>query len=222
MSELLTEALGLWRGPPLAEVAFDDFAQPEIRRLGELRLVALETRIEADLLLGRSAEVIGELEGLFAEHPTREHLAGQLMLALYRAGRQADALETYQRARAHLASELGLEPGPALKAMQTDILDQAAELKAPTPGDASPAGAGICMSVSRIGTVPEAARRRTVSATTRRSFRPAPSTFMFTDIEGSTDLLRSLGGEVFGQELRHHHDHIRETCHRAQRSTVRH
>lgn len=136
-SELLTEALDLWRGPPLAEVAFDDFAQAEIRRLEELHLVALEVRIEADLQLGRHADVIGELDGLLAEHPTREQFAGQLMLALYRAGRQADALEIYQRTRAHLASELGLEPGPALKALQTDVLEQTVELTASTLGVAS-------------------------------------------------------------------------------------
>ena len=212
VSELLTEALGLWRGPPLAEVSFDDFAQPEIRRLGELRLVALETRIEADLLLGRSAEVIGELEGLFAEHPTREHLAGQLMLALYRAGRQADALETYQCARAHLASELGLEPGPALKAMQTDILDQAAELKAPTPGDARPAAAANL----HVGVADRDRYRDSPTANGVGDDLPAlPAgtvTFIFTDIEDDKDLLRNLGGEVFGQERRRHRDRIRETA----------
>jgi predicted ATPase/DNA-binding SARP family transcriptional activator len=131
-SGLLTEALNMWRGPPLAEVAFEDFAQVEIHRLEELHLVALETRIEADLQLGRSAELIGELEGLAAENPTREALAGQLMLALYRAGRQADALETYQRTRTRLASELGLEPGPALKALQSAILEQSPSLGSPS------------------------------------------------------------------------------------------
>ena len=114
--EALDEALALWRGPPLAEVAFEDFAQPEVRRLEELRLVALETRVDARLRLGEVNELIGELEGLLAQYPTREHLAGQLMLALYRTGRQADALEVYQRIRAHLAGELGLDPGPGLKA----------------------------------------------------------------------------------------------------------
>jgi DNA-binding SARP family transcriptional activator len=107
-ADLLGEVLTLWRGPPLAEVAFEDFAQGEIRRLGELRIRALECRIDAELQLGRHAEVIGELEGLLLETPTREHVAGQLMLALYRSGRQADALEVYQRVRAALAAELGL------------------------------------------------------------------------------------------------------------------
>jgi predicted ATPase/DNA-binding SARP family transcriptional activator len=130
-SELLTEALGMWRGPALAEVAFEDFAQSEIRRLEELRLVALETRIDADLQLGRQAELIGELEALLSDQPTREHLAGQLMTALYRSGRQADALEVYQRTRAHLASELGLEPGPAIRALQDQILSHDSNLSEP-------------------------------------------------------------------------------------------
>ena len=133
--ELLTEALGLWRGPPLAEVAFDDFAQGEIRRLDELRAHALECKIDAELALGRHAEVIGELESLLIEAPTREHTAGQLMLALYRCSRQADALDVYQRVRAALAQELGLEPGPALRALQVEILEQAGSLDAPAaPG----------------------------------------------------------------------------------------
>jgi DNA-binding SARP family transcriptional activator len=127
-SALLTGALGLWRGPPLAEVAFEDFAQAEIRRLEELRLVALETRIEADLQLGRDAELIAELDTLLVEQPTRERLAGQLMLALYRAGRQTQALDVYQRTRTHLAREVGLEPGPTLRRLQTQILEHASDL----------------------------------------------------------------------------------------------
>lgn len=137
---LLNEALGLWRGPPLAEVAFEDFAQAEIRRLRELRLTALETRVEADLRLGRDAGLVGELEALLAEQPDRERLAGQLMLALYRQGRQSDALEVYQRTRAHLARELGLEPGPALKALQVQILEQAPSLQAGITEPQRPAG----------------------------------------------------------------------------------
>ena len=112
----------MWRGPALAEVAFEDFAQAEIRRLEELRLNALETRIDADLQLGRHAELIPELEALSAEQPTREHVAIELMTALYRSNRQADALEVYQRTRTHLARELGLEPGPQLMALQGRIL----------------------------------------------------------------------------------------------------
>jgi predicted ATPase/DNA-binding SARP family transcriptional activator len=130
---LLQEALGLWRGPPLAQVAFEDFAQAEVRRLEELRWEALEARVDAKLALGRQAELVGELEGLLAEQPARERIAGQLMLALYRCGRQADALEVYRLHRAHLADELGLEPAPALRALQVQILEQAPSLDASTP-----------------------------------------------------------------------------------------
>ena len=130
-TKLLADALELWRGPPLAEVAFDDFAQPEIRRLEELRIRAFECRVDAQLALGRHAEVIGELESVLIEAPTRERTAGQLMLALYRCGRQADALDVYQRVRLALAQELGLEPGPALRTLQVEILEQAASLDAP-------------------------------------------------------------------------------------------
>lgn len=129
-SALLTEALALWRGPPLAEVAFEDFAQGEIRRLDELRIRAHDCRIDAELRLGHHAEVIGDLEGLLAEAPTREHLAGQLMVALYRCGRQADALDVYQRVRGALASELGLEPSPTLKGLQDEVLTHADSLLA--------------------------------------------------------------------------------------------
>jgi DNA-binding SARP family transcriptional activator len=120
--ELLANALALWRGPPLAEFAFDDFAQPEIRRLDELRLVALGDRIDADLELGRHGEVVGELEALVGAHPLRETFRRQLMLALYRSGRQAEALEAYQNARSRFVDDLGIEPGPELRKLQAEIL----------------------------------------------------------------------------------------------------
>ncbi len=126
--ELLSDALTLWRGPPLAEVAFEEFAQGEIRRLEELRLVAFEVRIEAELQLGHHGELIGELERLLLEHPTHEGFAAKLMLALYRSGRQAEALSVYQRARDQLAEQLGLDPGPALRELQRAILAQDPEL----------------------------------------------------------------------------------------------
>lgn len=125
---ILVEALGLWRGPALADVRFEDFAQSEIARLEELRLAALEARVEADLRCGRSDQVVGELEALVAEHPLREMLTGQLMLALYRSGRQSDALSIYQRSRTRLREELGLEPDPTLQRLQRDILNHAPEL----------------------------------------------------------------------------------------------
>jgi DNA-binding SARP family transcriptional activator len=120
----LREALGLWRGPALADFAYEAFAQTPINRLEEMRLLALERRIDADLALGRHAELVGELETLIAEHPLRERLRAQLMLALYRSGRQAEALRAYQVARRVLVDELGIEPGPALQELEKAILRQ--------------------------------------------------------------------------------------------------
>jgi len=129
--ELLQRALSLWRGPALAEFTFEQFAQAEIRRLEELRIVALEARIDADLELGHHGDVIGELESLVRDHPLRETFRRLLMLALYRSGRQAEALEVYQDARARFVEELGIEPGPELRQLQSEILRQEAGLAAP-------------------------------------------------------------------------------------------
>ncbi len=118
------EALSLWRGPPLAEFAHRQFAQAEIMRLEELRLACLEQRIERDLASGRHAEVVGELESLVNDRPLRELLRCQLMLALYRAGRQAEALDAYQAARSALVEELGIEPGKLLRELHQAILNQ--------------------------------------------------------------------------------------------------
>lgn len=128
---LLREALSLWRGPPLADLSYEEFAQAEISRLEEERLGAIEDRIDADLALGNHARLVGELEALVRERPLRERLQAQLMLALYRCGRQADALERYQQARRTLTDELGLEPGPALKGLERAILDQDPRIAAP-------------------------------------------------------------------------------------------
>jgi YVTN family beta-propeller protein len=127
----LREALELWRGPPLTDLAYESFAQNEIARLEELRLDALENRVEADLALARHTELVGELEALVAEHPTRERLRGQLMLALYRSGRQSEALESYRDARHTLEEELGLEPGPELQQLEREILTQDPALEGP-------------------------------------------------------------------------------------------
>jgi len=120
----LQEALALWRGAPLADLAYEDFAQREIARLEELRLTAREELLEAELALGRHADLVAELEKLVAEQPLRERLRGQLMIALYRSGRQADALAAYQDARHTLVDELGLEPSPELKELEAAILRQ--------------------------------------------------------------------------------------------------
>ena len=123
-SDALDEALALWRGPPLADFTFESFAQADIARLAELRLVAVQDRLTADLALGRHAELVGEIEGMVKEHPLRERLRAQLMLALYRSGRQAEALEAYQSARAALVEELGIEPGRELRDLHQAILQQ--------------------------------------------------------------------------------------------------
>ena len=134
----LAEALRLWRGPALADFAYERFAQAEIARLEELRLVALERRVEADLALGRHAELVAELQTLTASHPFRERPRGQLMLALYRSGRQAEALEAYREARRALVEELGIEPSQALQELERAILRQEPALSPPV-GRAEPA-----------------------------------------------------------------------------------
>ena len=147
----LRKALELWRGAPLADFRHEPFAHTEIDRLEELRAEVVEDRIEADLALGRHADVVSELEALVAEHPLRERLQGQLMIALYRCGRQADALAVYQKARRTLVEELALEPGPALRRLETAILQQdpsldlpakaaAAHSPGPGPGTGQPTG----------------------------------------------------------------------------------
>src|SRR5262249_23975425 len=121
-AELLRRSLALWRGRPFADVLHEDAVAFEIARLDELRLAALEERLDADLALGRSSELVPELEALVAEHPYREQLRVQLMLALYRAGRQADALAAYRRARRTLVVELGIEPSERLTELHKRIL----------------------------------------------------------------------------------------------------
>jgi DNA-binding SARP family transcriptional activator len=128
-------ALALWRGPPLAEFAFEQFAEAEIGRLEELQLATLEDRTDAELALGRTG-LVGELEKLVVRHPLRERLRGQLMLALYRSGRQSEALDAYREARRTLVEEVGVEPGPALQRLERAILTQDPSLdaqKAPPP-----------------------------------------------------------------------------------------
>jgi YVTN family beta-propeller protein len=128
---LLREAESLWRGRPLADLEFESFARLEVRRLETLRMQVVEDRIDAELALGRHAFVCPELEQLVTEHPLRERLRGQLMVALYRCGRQADALETYRAGRSLLVEELAVEPGPALRKLQLAVLEQDTALELP-------------------------------------------------------------------------------------------
>ena len=145
-SDKLGDALGLWRGAPLSDFAYEPFAQQEIARLEELRAVALEERIEAQLALGRHAQVVGDLEALVREHPLRERIRGLLMVALYRCGRQAEALETYREGARRLRDELGLEPGPALRELEAKVLAHHPDVAPPagprseSTGDESAAG----------------------------------------------------------------------------------
>jgi predicted ATPase/class 3 adenylate cyclase len=158
----LESALALWRGSPLDDLAYEPFAQTEIARLEDLRVAAIVQSIEAKLALGRHGEVIGQLEQLVEEHPYREALRAQLMLALYRADRQADALQAYQNARRQLVEDLGIEPGARLRELEAAVLAQD-EALAVEPPEAPPA--------ERPGELPSGV-----------------VTFLLTDIEGSTRL----------------------------------
>jgi DNA-binding SARP family transcriptional activator len=128
---ILRAALALWRGPPLADLEYAPFAQAEIARLEEHQMAALEARLDADLAAGRQAELVGELQQLAARYPLREHLQGQLMLALYRSQRQTEALAVYRSMRARLSAEVGLEPGPDLRRLESAILNHSAQLQHP-------------------------------------------------------------------------------------------
>jgi DNA-binding SARP family transcriptional activator len=134
-SERLRHALSLWRGPALADFAYDSFAQTAIARLEEIRVAAVELRIDADLVLGRHHELVAELEALVAEQPLREGLRRSLMTALYRSDRQAEALSVYQDARRALVDELGIDPSPALQELEQAILrqDPSLEVEAAAP-----------------------------------------------------------------------------------------
>ena len=166
-SERLREALSLWRGPALADFAYESFAQTAIARLEEIRLAAVELRIDADLALGRHDELVGELEALVAEHPLRERLRSYLMTALYRSGRQAEALDAYQDARRALVDELGIEPSTALQELERAILRQDPALN--LPGD----GARRLSARPRSGRF--SSRSRTRRASTRCSRWPSRS-----------------------------------------------
>ena len=185
-AEKLREALALWRGPPLADLAYEPFAQAAIGRLEELRLGAIEKRIEADLALGRHGELVVELEELVAEHPLREHLRAQLMLTLYRCGRQADALEVYRSTREELSAELGLEPGRELKELESAILSQDPALE--------PLSAATEVSFGE----PTPDRDPAVEVEVPRRARKVV-TVLFCDVTGSTALGEELDPEaLFG------------------------
>ena len=167
----LEQALALWRGPALADLAYEAFAQAEIARLEDLRVAAMEQLIEAKLALGRHGEVVGQLETLVVEHPYRERLRAQLMLALYRSDRQADALQAYQDARRKLVEELGIEPGERLRELEGAILAHDESLAVP----AVPAVPAVEVPPAEVEAGPVELPTGVV-------------TFLLTDIEGSTAL----------------------------------
>ncbi len=185
-------ALELWRGPALAEFASEPFASAEGARLEEVRVSALEGRLEADLLLGRHGDLVGELEALIARYPLREGLRRQHMLALYRSGRQAEALNAYQEARRALADELGIEPSPVLRRLERRILqqDSSLDLAVPpaAPGEAAPVSAPV-PAVARVAAVDDV-----LTGARTRSGRLAPAeerklaTVLFADLVGATAL----------------------------------
>ncbi len=185
-TETLALALALWRGEALSEVRYEGFAQPEISRLEDLRLDCLSERIDADLALGREAEVAAELEALVAIHPLHERLRGQQMLALYRGGRQADALAAYRAAHEALVDGLGIEPSPELRALQSAILRQ----DVPPPLPQAPAGADG-------GAVARDARRRV--------------TCVFSQLD---ETVADLDPESLRALLERYHDLARTVCER--------
>jgi WD40 repeat protein/DNA-binding SARP family transcriptional activator len=186
------EALTLWRGQALADVADEPFAPDEIRRLDELRLGALEQAVDADLAAGRHLEVAAELAALVTEHPLRERLHAQRMLALYRSGRQADALEVYRQARALLVEQIGVEPGPELRELHAAVLRQDRSLDAPVQAalpselERGPPLAGRTAELERL------------RAAWRRARRGRGCTLVLSGIEGigRTRLAAELAAEV--------------------------
>ena len=172
-------ALGLWRGTALADFLYEPFAQSEIARLEELRLACTEDRVDADLACGRHDALVAELEVLTRAHPLRERLHGQLMLALYRAGRQAEALAVYSDTRERLVEELGIDPGPALQELNRAILNQDEALAAPSvrPPEPAPPPAAVEAPAAPTEPVPAHETRKVVTvlfagvAETRRSRR---------------------------------------------------
>ena len=205
----LRAALGLWRGSPLADFTYEAFAQGEIARLEEARWAALEDRIEADLALGEHAVVVGELEALVREQPLRERLHALLMLALYRSGRQAEALEAYQRVHAQLDGELGLEPGAELRVLQAAILNHDRSLAAPPR---TPATAAAELAPGDGAAVGDRDRRSSGSLSARASRRVV--TVLFSDVTGSTSLGEELDPEVLHGAIGRYFEEIRATIER--------
>jgi class 3 adenylate cyclase/DNA-binding SARP family transcriptional activator len=194
----LRRALALWRGAPLADLSLESFAATDVARLEEHRLAALEARVEADLASGRHAALAGELRQLLAEHPTREPFVGQLMLALYRCGRQVEALETYRTARRTLVDEVGVEPGPELRRLHEAILRQDPALDhSPVLDDPLRERHAEPAPPKRVPERPGASGAALADETEARKI----VTVLFTDISSSTGLGEALDPEALEQML---------------------
>jgi DNA-binding SARP family transcriptional activator len=195
----LEGALSLWRGAPLAELAYEPFAQGEIGRLEGLRIAAVEELIEAKLALGRHADVVERLEALIGEHPYRERLRAQLMLALYRSDRQADALQAYQNARRTLVEELGIEPGERLRELERAILAQDPALASPSVEAVEPAPApeaGPLDSAPVSVPLPRALRFPASAPFVARAHELARLGGLWAEVAGGARVAVIVGGEA--------------------------
>ena len=223
-SDALRDALALWRGPALVDLADLASALPEAARLEERRLEVTEDRIEADLACGRHREVVGELELLTGLHPLRERLWGQRMIALYRSGRQAEALRAYQEVRTLLAEQLGIDPGPELRRLEEAILQHDPALDWEPVPDKPPVTAALAdpamaqPTSAPAGTVPPLSADVAASgedSAAERPARPARTgllTMLFTDIAAFDELLEREGDEAAEQRRRTHLRLVRETA----------
>jgi DNA-binding SARP family transcriptional activator len=191
--ELLRKALDLWRGPTLAGLLLESHGRDEIAQLDELRLTALMDRIDGDLALGRHEQVLGELQVLVGEHPLRERLRAQQMLALYRAGRQAEALEAYQQAREVLVEELGIEPSPALQRLQQGILRHDPSLETAS-GTAAANGLAPTRPFREQGTALDEQRARWPRVRVRRRYLAAAALVLLAAAAGLTALATRAHG----------------------------
>lgn len=157
---MFAEALALWYGPPLGDLAFERFAATEVAQLEDRRAAAVEDWVECELTLGRQGAVVGDLQRLIDEHPLRERPRGQLMLALYRTGRQAEALQAYRAFRGHLADELGIDPSPGLQELERAILNQDPQLVAGAPGTTTGLASSLLPGMSAEGSAGPSSRDR--------------------------------------------------------------
>ncbi len=224
-AEGLRHALGMWRGAALADFTYAPFAQAEIARLEELRLAALEERIEADLGLGREAALTAELEGLVGTHPLRERLRGQLMVCLYRTGRQAEALESYAQIHRALVDELGIPPGPPLQELQRAVLNHDPKLDAPSGAGGGSQARTAGDSRAEVASIPPPSRKSVAVMVIEREAAPSadPESRRRADeceLDATQAVIEQHGGSVesvlgtrtmavFGVPLAHEDDALR-------------